>query len=506
MNIVKFPNLCLAVLGLCSVVSVGCQNIEEKPVEKPAPAPRAAAPTGNAVYYPTGYRDTSVLAVERIAPSQVTLGVPFEYKLLVTNLTKLSLGEVIISDVCGAHLKVDSSSPQAQSLPDGVYRWNLSTLAPAETRTIIVRGSATSLDPIQNCVTASWDQRSCSTITVVQPALKLALTAPAEVIKCDPIPVQYVVTNTGTGVATNVVLNQALPKGLTSSSGASSISAKIGDLGPGQSKTLNETLKASATGKYDHAAAAAADGSLKANAAAATTVRAPALVLTASEGGTLFAGRTQRIDLTLTNKGDGDARDTVLTYTVPAGVKVVSISEGATAMGNQHVWKLGTLKPGAVAKGSLVIQPSSIGTYNSSVNASAYCADAQVATPVTLVKGIPAILLEVVDATDPIEVGSNVDYIITVTNQGSANDTNIKIVATLEDTQQFVSAGGATAGKAEGKTVTFSPLATLGPKAQAQWKVSVKAVGAGDVRFKVTMNSDNLGRPVEETEATNFYK
>ncbi|MCE9591413.1 MAG: DUF11 domain-containing protein [Planctomycetes bacterium] len=494
---------CGLLLGLAVVTQLGCQNtetVEEKPAAK------TPAPTGSIVYYPTGYRETSVLAVERVAPAEVTLGVPFEYKLLVTNLTKLSLGDVVISDVCAGHFKVDGSSPQAQALPDGVLRWNLGTFAPAETKTIIVRGSATSLDPVKNCVTASWDQRSCSTINVVQPALKLALTAPAEVIKCDPIPVQYVVTNSGTGVARNVVVSETLAQGLTSSSGASAVSVNVGDLGPGQSKTINETLKASATGKYTHNAVAAATGDLKANATAATAVKAPALTLTATDGGKLYVGRTQKIDFTVTNKGDGDARDTVLTYTAPAGVKVANTATGSSVVGTQYVWKLGTLKPGASSSGSVMIEPTAIGTYNSSVSASAYCADAKVATPVTLALGIPAVLLEVVDENDPIEVGGNEVYVITVTNQGSAVDQNIKITCTLEDTMQFVSATGATAGKADGKTVTFAALPSLAAKGVATWKVTVKALSAGDVRFSTKMTTDNLSRPVEETEATNFYK
>ena len=54
--------------------------------------------------------------------------------------------------------------------------------------------------------------------------------------------------------------------------------------------------------------------------------------------------------------------------------------------------------------------------------------------------------------------------------------------------------------------MVFQPLATLAPKAKATWRVKVKSVGGGDVRFRVSMTSDQLGRPVEETEATNFYQ
>ena len=37
------------------------------------------------------------------------------------------------------------------------------------------------------------------------------------------------------------------------------------------------------------------------------------------------------------------------------------------------------------------------------------------------------------------------------------------------------------------------------------WLVTVKAEGAGDVRFAVQMESDQMSRAVNETESTNQY-
>ena len=52
----------------------------------------------------------------------------------------------------------------------------------------------------------------------------------------------------------------------------------------------------------------------------------------------------------------------------------------------------------------------------------------------------------------------------------------------------------------------FSPLASLAPKAKAEWRVVVRAADEGDVRFAVEMTSDELTSPVRETEATNLYR
>jgi uncharacterized repeat protein (TIGR01451 family) len=138
--------------------------------------------------------------------------------------------------------------------------------------------------------------------------------------------------------------------------------------------------------------------------------------------------------------------------------------------------------------------------------ATAYCSEAVSASAKTLVTGISAVSLEVVDVDDPVRIGTRTTYAISVTNQGSAAATNIRIVCMLEDNVRYVSSSGATAGSIEGQMVKFLPLSSLAPKVKADWYVVVAAVKPGDVRFKVVMNADQLTRPVEETEATHLYE
>jgi uncharacterized repeat protein (TIGR01451 family) len=114
--------------------------------------------------------------------------------------------------------------------------------------------------------------------------------------------------------------------------------------------------------------------------------------------------------------------------------------------------------------------------------------------------------LEVVDVEDPVRVGSQTTYIISVTNQGSAAATNIRITCLLENNVQYVSSAGATSGSKDGQMVKFLPLSSLEPKARAAWRVVVSAVKPGDVRFKAVLNADQLTRPVEESEATHIYE
>jgi uncharacterized repeat protein (TIGR01451 family) len=86
----------------------------------------------------------------------------------------------------------------------------------------------------------------------------------------------------------------------------------------------------------------------------------------------------------------------------------------------------------------------------------------------TRIAGVAAILLEVVDVEDPIEVGREVNCVIKVTNQGSITGTNLRLVCTLPASQEFVSGTGATAVKAKANTVTVVALPALAAKSRCR--------------------------------------
>jgi len=200
------------------------------------------------------------------------------------------------------------------------------------------------------------------------------------------------------------------------------------------------------------------------------------------------------------------ARNTIVEDIIPDGVTRVSISAGGKIIGSTVTWNLGDLAPNSAKRVSVTYTPMKIGEYTNTANSNAYCADAKSASITTSVVGIPAVLLEVIDIEDPVEIGNTTTYVVTATNQGSMPGTDIVITGTWEDTQQYASSSGATAGSVIGNTVTFAPLRSLAPKAKATWRIVVRALEPGDVRFKVSMKTGEFERPVEETESTNLYE
>jgi uncharacterized repeat protein (TIGR01451 family) len=245
----------------------------------------------------------------------------------------------------------------------------------------------------------------------------------------------------------------------------------------------------------------AADQPTKAAAPAARGV--PNIEFTKKCPGLRYVGRDATFELELTNRGTGAALNVVVTDTLPTGVEFLNADNNGKREGQNVLWQLGNLDPGQSRTLKINVRCNQITTVRNTAKVT-YCAESQAECEFP-VKGIAAILLECVDEPDPIEVGGQTTYTVTVTNQGSETGTNILVECTLPAEEEFVNTGGATQGKAEGKTVRFAPLATLAPKAKAVFTVTVKGVKEGDARFRIELTSDQIKTPVMETESTHVY-
>jgi uncharacterized repeat protein (TIGR01451 family) len=490
------------------------KSMADKPMTDPFAAEKSSAKsavdgmTRGTLAYPTGDRKTSALLLEKAVPSEIVANKPYTYEIKVTNITANKLEGVEITETLPAGLKLADAVQGATLRVDGANaKIGLGTLNPGESKVVKIGATATQAGAVSGCSAITYNTSLCLGLNVVSPAITANATLPStDVLVCDNIPLKVTVTNSGTGVARNVKVTDTLPEGLTLADGKKDLALHIGNLAAGESKTVEVMLKASKTGNYSTQFEAVGDDLPTQSIAAAVNVRQPRLVVTKAGPKNIFVGSPFTYELEIENKGDGIAKDSVLTDNLPAGFVVVDASDAASVSGNRVTWNVGDLAPGAKKKVLLTVRGTAVGTARNSVTGQANCADPATVSAETQVSGVPAILLEVVDSPDPVQVGQDTTYTITVTNQGSAPSTNVKVLSMLEDNMEFVSAGGAAAGKLEGKEVRFESIASLAPGAKAVFTVVVKAKGQEDVRFKTVLTADQFKREIEETESTNFYK
>jgi uncharacterized repeat protein (TIGR01451 family) len=115
--------------------------------------------------------------------------------------------------------------------------------------------------------------------------------------------------------------------------------------------------------------------------------------------------------------------------------------------------------------------------------------------------------MELVDLDDPVELGYETSYEIRVTNTGTKTETNVQLICTLPDKMEFRGAR-APAGaqfRVENRDIISDPLPRLAPRADAIYRINVKGLAAGDLRFRARIKADGLTDPVLKEESTKVY-
>lgn len=215
----------------------------------------------------------------------------------------------------------------------------------------------------------------------------------------------------------------------------------------------------------------------------------------------------QKVKACFTVSNTGNIAESRLTVEapIPEGLQLFEATENGEIGADRVRWEIPNLAPNAEARVCVVYTSRAPGdfplrpTVSSDGAARARCACG------TKFVGIPAILLETEDDPDPIQLGETTTYTVRVTNQGSSEGTQIRLVCQLSEEQEFVSATGTTPVQANGGLVTMEVLPVLPSKAVATWQVVVKALKPGDIRFKAELSSDQFEKPISREESTHQY-
>lgn len=479
---------------------------------------RTAGPAGTAVLDPTAETgparfslvypspEYGILKLDKIMPKEVDLSVPFKYSIVVTNLTNAPLANIMLAETLASTFKLKGSVPMAQQSGNQLV-WRIDSLGPKASETVEISGIPSNLDTLQHSTAITYGVAAASNIKVVQSALELTRKVPTEALLGEPIPVEYTVTNAGSGTAQDVKIVEGLPTGVTTTDGQSEVQIDVGALRSGQSRTFPAYLKATRVGTLVSKARVISSSNAQAESSSTPiAIRRPVLAVTRTSPERIYLGRPVTYEISVANRGDGPANDTVLEDTLPMGVTDIQSSPEAEVMGTKLTWTLGTIAANSAKSVRVSYTPTAPGILTSSLTANARAAETASATSRTAIVGIPTLRMDIVDLEDPVEVGGTVTYVITAMNDGSATDHNVRIVCDLEDKLQYVSGSGSSQASLAGRTLAFAPLRSLGPTEKASWRVVAKALRAADIRFRVTLTSDSLSRPIEETEATFLYE
>jgi uncharacterized repeat protein (TIGR01451 family) len=338
---------------------------------------------------------------------------------------------------------------------------------------------------------------------VQEPKLHIEVAGPNEVLYGKPQVFGLTLSNPGTGLAENVKIDLVPPGG----GQESSTSHPLGDLQPGESKTVEIELTAREAGKLQVKALASAEGGLASEVSKEVFCRKPELEVDWRGPATKYAGTPSTYFFRVRNPGTAPAEDVTVKVTLPEGAEFTSASEGQLfdAERRQITWPVGTLGPGDDNYMELKCVVKKPGINQFQVNAATSVGDlADDATAETNVIALADLKLEVSDPSRPVAVGSPALYEIRVMNRGASAAKAVTVVALFSDGIEPDQAEGGQYTVADGR-VSFHSIDELPQGQQVTLRIKAHAIEPGTHVFRAEVRCQDAEVKLAAEETTRFY-
>ncbi|HEY3215102.1 MAG TPA: OmpA family protein [Candidatus Eisenbacteria bacterium] len=494
-------------------------NIASATAETPDPTPSNNDGTDPLSRVITAVAELADLMVTKSGPATVDPGQSVVYTITVANNGPSTAATVVLRDTLPAAATFVSASnggtrssgvvtwPSVASLASGSsFVRTVTMTAPVSGATLLNVAAATSTtpDPNPGNNNGSAATSRVSTVVLEQADLVVTKTGPASVGALGSISYTLTVDNNGPSTATNIVLRDTLPAGVTfvsanhngTESGGVVTWPPVGSLSEGNDFKRSVTVTAPATGTLVNIASATAatadptpsnnNGSAAPSRVTTTVTEQADLAVTKSGPALVAALGSISYTLTVTNNGPSSAANVALRDSLPAGVTFASASDGGTQSGGVVTWPgVASLASGASLTRTVTVTAPASGTLLNIASATSTSADptpnnnngsaaaSRVTTTVTELADLA------VTKTGPASVNAlgSIGYTLAVTNHGPSSAATVVVRDTLPAGVTFVSASNG--GTQSGGVVTWPGVASLANGASLTRTVTVTAPASG---------------------------
>lgn len=498
---VRLPVLLAA--GLCVFIT-GCEQLNRAQHRQRA-SPMAASKAGVAPAPPAptasklSSAETMVgsLRFIKTLPAEVSAGDEFTGELTMSGHGGAT--NVVVRDGIPGGAIFLRSEPAA-TLDNGELLWRFSQLAAGQATKVKIWFKAEQSAVPSSIATITVGARPPAQVCIGRPLLALEKTGPEIVTLGAEATYNILVRNISSAAVRSVVVNDTVPAGLNHNSGKSELTFDLGDLAPGQFKSLTVVLKASQRGKVCSTATVTSTNTAAISREICTLVLVPGLKVEKSGTKEQIIGRNADYEILVVNTGDTTLKNVSINDLTPDDCSIVA-APGAVISGNKATWTLPELKPGAKHTETIKLTAKVAGA---SCNTVAVTAGnlSNTAKACTLWRGIPAVSFELSENPDPIQIGESTTFTIKIINPGSGEIHNVKASATFDNLLVPIESPH---GTVTGPRVTFPTVASIGAKQSVTCTIIAKGTSAGDSRTKVEVICDELKTPLVREESTMIY-
>ncbi len=445
------------------------------------------------------------ITIQRLAPPEIQVGKRCTFATRVQNTGQRTAQSVQIHDEIPLGTQLVGTAPRAAVSGSKVV-WDLGTLSVGEQRTVEMELIPAEEGELGSVATVTLAAQASAKARCTKPELALRLSSPPQVHVGEKQLVQIEVTNPGSGAASGVMLLETVPAGVSHEAGPA-LEFELGSLAPGESRRLELVLTAEQAGRITNTMTARADAGLLVEASCDFEVIAPELKLTVEGPERRFLERPATYQVSIDNPGTAPAKEVQLVAHLTKGLQFVSANNLGEydAAAHSVFWSLAELPANERGMVELVALPVEPGQHTLQVSTKARDGLSDQTVKEVTVEGIAALMFEVIDRDDPIEVGGEANYEIRVTNQGSKAAGNVQVVAVMPPGLRALAGHGDTQTSVQGDRVVFAPISQLGPKAEATFRIQAQGVQAGDQRLRVQVTTDEIRDPITKEESTRVY-
>ncbi len=453
-----------------------------------------------------------MLSTETIGPQRIAVGKEATYEVLLQNTGEVAAEEVNVSVVLPDWAEVAGATPSSGRIQSGAHGrhepclWYVGRVEAKSRERLSLKIVPRASKPFELVVKFDFKAAPAQVMIEVQePKLSMKLDGPREVLFGKHEVYKLKLSNQGNGAAENVVL-RLMP---LSEADTQPVSHKLGTIAAGDERSIEIELTARQPGDLLVRLDATSDAGARAELSEKIVVHRPALKVEADGPVMQYVGTPATYKIHVRNPGDAPVQHVKLAVRLPAGVRFLSGSDGATATqsdeGSKVEWTLEQLAPGAQRELSLKctlalsganrLEIAAVG--DGGLNASA---EAQ-----TRVEALADLRLDVKDPEGPVPVGQEATYELRIRNRGTKAAEGVEVFAFFSSGIEPVAGEGHPHRVGPGQVV-FAPLPVLPPATEVTLRVRAKATSGGNHIFRAEVHCRASGTRLVREETTHFYE
>jgi uncharacterized repeat protein (TIGR01451 family) len=432
------------------------------------------------------------VTVEWVKHGGFNVGQECDVELIVRNTSPSMVRSVMAEAVIPPNVKVVETRPAAVEGSE-MPTWTFGELQPGQSRSVMLKVIPMARGDVKLDAYVRLTGSTTSSFVVQEPMIGVAVSGPEKVEIGQQVGYIVRVSNPGTGLANNVVIQAAVPEGLEHRNG-SLLNIEIGTLNPGESRQARLSLTAVQGGEQQLAVRVLADGGLSEQTVTTVVVAEPQLAIAMSGPKEPHVGRAENYTLTVSNGGNVQSTNVRAKYIVPAGFTFVSADRGGkyVEIDNAVEWFVGTLHPNDGSDFTMTMKATETGEVAHKAGVISEHGQVTTCELISKVAGTAALdMLIVADHREP-KVGQEIRWEVVIRNTGTREASNVGVSCELPAGFEFIAADGPTKYIAENGVLVFRSIPVIDAASDAKIEIRGVCTREGYQRLRLRVASESV--------------